>query len=124
MTDPVWSSPYPIQPTGLELTLYPRRVVIRYRQDKSDRTLELIGGGQIGPICNALDSCLELRIHDTNRQDGGQREFGRYRLEVWDEEGPVETLLFDSTRRRRQQPATAAGPGPSADWPDRAWQLQ
>ena len=44
-----------------------------------------------------VDSELfEIQILDQNAEDGGSREFGRYRVELWDEDCPFAKMEVDS----------------------------
>lgn len=97
MSVTAWKSEYPIRVVGIELTLHPRRLDIRYRESEaeSECTLGVLVPREVGAFCDKLDDCYELRIVDTNSEDGGQRNFGRYRLELWDEDNAIAAVLID-----------------------------
>jgi hypothetical protein len=85
----------PTRLTGLDFTLHPRRLLIRYRTGQLDSVLCVLDPGEFGRLCDVMEHCWEMRIIDTNAEDRGQRQFGRYRLEFWDEDGPIGTVLAD-----------------------------
>jgi len=93
--DPLWKSPFPIRVTGVDLLLQPRRATIRFSSGETEAKVSLLVPRDIGPIMDVIEHCAELRIIDTNTEDRGQRCFSRYRLEVWDEDNPIGTVLVD-----------------------------
>lgn len=91
--DPVvWKSPYPSQIIEVRLAVQARTVIVVFNSG----SLTLEAPRDMASLFEHIDDCFELRIIDRNLEDQAQLEFGKYRLEVWDEDNPLVTVICDA----------------------------
>ena len=83
-----WSAPADIE--DIRLIDHPRSAVVRSR----DFELTLARPEPLDALAAFLDAC-EIQIHDVNQESGGQLEYGRYRVEAWDEDAVLATVHCD-----------------------------
>jgi len=70
--------------------------VIEYSLEGKRRTLRLEGPRPLAALLSVLDPyCYGFRIYDRNAENAGQLEFGRYRVEFRDEDGPIAECIAD-----------------------------
>jgi hypothetical protein len=91
----VWKSPFPIRVIRVNLVLHPRRLTLHFTSGSSEAAVSLLAPRDVGTLIDSIEHCAELRLVDINREDGGQMCFGRYRLEVWDEDNRIEAIVVD-----------------------------
>ena len=85
-------SPYPSSVSSVLLTQYPRRVVITYTNSGIVYELRLENPDPLSAVVASLDACYQFRVVDVD----GQLEFGRYKIEIWDEDNCYAEFRVDS----------------------------
>ena len=56
--------------------------------------LKFVNPQPLAVLVEAFD-CYEVRVIDRNATEAAQLEFGRYRIEFWDEDDPVGEVVAD-----------------------------
>ncbi len=87
-----FETPYSATVTSVLFTQYPRRVVITITHDDIVYEFQLENPQPLSAVTFALDECYQFRVEDID----GQLEFGRYRIEIWDEDNPYADFTVDS----------------------------
>ena len=84
-------TPYPSCVTRVLLTQYPRVVVITFTNRDVVYELRCENPQPLSEVVAALDDCYQFRVIDN-----GQLEFGRYKVEIWDEDNSFAEFMVDS----------------------------
>ncbi|MEO8271004.1 MAG: hypothetical protein ABI557_14875 [Aureliella sp.] len=87
-----FETPYPSSVTRILLTQYPRVVVITFTNRDVVYELRFVNPQPLSEVVAALDDCYQFRVIDVD----GQLEFGRYRVEIWDEDNSFAEFTVDS----------------------------
>ncbi|WP_149499990.1 hypothetical protein [Roseiconus lacunae] len=87
-----FETPYPSRVKSVQITQYPRVAVITFEHGDTIYELRCADPRPVTAVVAALDDCYQFRIMDI----GGQLEFGRYRVEVWDEDNDFAEFTVDS----------------------------
>ncbi|MDB4744061.1 hypothetical protein OAF98_06195 [Planctomicrobium sp.] len=87
-----FETPYPSNVSSVLLTQYPRRVVITFTNSGVVYELRLENPQPLSAVVAAFDECYQFRVIDIN----GQLEFGRYIIELWDEDNCYADFTVDS----------------------------
>jgi lactoylglutathione lyase len=98
----VWKSVSPVEVEELRLIDQPRAVVICAR----GLELTLTRLEPLSEVGAFLDAC-EIQIHDVNQETGAQLEFGRFRVEAWDEDHVISSFRCDSFDVGLEAPSAA-----------------
>lgn len=80
---------------SLHITGFPRLVVIEYTLEGTRRSLRLENPSPLASLLSVFEECYGFRIFDQNQSEGNQLEFGRYRVEIWDEDGSMAECVAD-----------------------------
>jgi hypothetical protein len=78
----------------------PRAAVITCRIAGGDESLRLVNPQPLEPLVSVFEmmepGLSGIRIIDLNIRDKSQLEFGRFNVELWDEDGEVGTVIADA----------------------------
>lgn len=85
-------TPYPARVTRILLTQYPRVVVFTFTNQDVVYELRCQNPQPLSEVVGALDGCFQFRVIDLNHH----LEFGRYKLEIWDEDNSFAEFTVDS----------------------------
>lgn len=77
------------------ITNQPRQAVLVVAGAAETVQLTLVNPRPLAPLCENLDDCCEIRIVDVNHDEKGHLEFGRFRVELWDEDNSIGELVCD-----------------------------
>lgn len=80
----------------VRVSQHPREAVIEFNLDGQPRSLQLINPRPLSALMEVFDDCWSIRVIDKNLEEGNCLEFGRYRVEFWDEDGPAVEFLVDA----------------------------
>ena len=92
MSSYVFETPYPSNPTRLLITQYPRKATITFDNSGIVYELRLDDPKPLSNLTEALDDCYQFRVINI----GGQLEFGRYKIEIWDEDTSYAEFTVDA----------------------------
>ena len=92
-------TPYGIHVSELLVTRVPICApicaVVTFHSGEQRHVLRFTNPQPVSATTSVLDGeCRQLRITDRN-EDGAQLEFGRYNVEVWDEDNPFAEFTVD-----------------------------
>lgn len=79
----------------LQILDHPRRATIKYLLDGKRWCLQLDNPVPLTKLLAVFEECYGFRIYDRNVEEGNHLEFGRYRIEVWCEDGPMAECTAD-----------------------------
>lgn len=74
----------------------PRRVILEFQLDGRHQRIRFEAPVDPEPFLAALDDWWGIRIHDINQEHQQFIEYGRYRVEFWDEDNPRSRAYVDS----------------------------
>lgn len=75
----------------------PDEVVLELQMDgKHHHVLRFIEPVNGEPFLSVFDGCWGIRIHDINQEHQQFIEYGRYRVEFWDEDNPFSEVLVNA----------------------------
>ncbi len=80
----------------VHLSQYPRRAVATFSLEDNKHTLALDNPLSLEPLMYLLNGCWNIQITDRNIAEGNCLNYGRYRLGIGGEDGPVVEVLIDS----------------------------
>ena len=92
MPNYIFETPYPSCVSSVLLTQYPRRVVITFTNSDIVYEFQLGNPRPLSAVVGALDECYQFRVIDLDRQ----LEFGRYQVEIWDEDNCYAEFTVDA----------------------------
>ena len=81
--------------TKLTITQFPRDAVLKFSSGEETYDLRFDNPRPLMAITSALEDCDQVRISDRNA-NGMQLEFGRYNVELWDEDNPYAEFTVDA----------------------------
>ncbi|REJ91614.1 MAG: hypothetical protein DWQ34_14305 [Planctomycetota bacterium] len=90
-----YETPYPIEVVRLLITGSPRTVVLYFTVDGRESALRLNNPQPLESVVQRFDECYQIRIVDSHSA-GSQLEFGRYQVEIWDEDNPISEFRVDA----------------------------
>jgi hypothetical protein len=73
-----------------------RVAILRVVGNSKRSTIELVNPTPLSALIEVFADCYEIRIIDRNVEEKGQQEFGRYRVEIWDEDNKIAFFSTDS----------------------------
>ncbi|MEP3480269.1 MAG: hypothetical protein ABJZ55_13545 [Fuerstiella sp.] len=92
MSSYVFETPYPSNPDRVLFTQYPRRATIAFTHDDVVYEFRLENPQPLSAVTAALDDCYQFRVVDLDPQ----LDFGRYKIEIWDEDNDYAEFIVDS----------------------------
>ena len=92
MSDYVFETPYPSRVSRVLLTQYPRRAVITLTSGDVIYEFRLDNPRPLADVTAAMDDCYQFRVVDLD----AQLDFGRYRIEIWDEDNSYAQFVVDA----------------------------
>jgi hypothetical protein len=91
----MFETPYDIQVSELRITRPPIIAILKFTSGEVSHVLRFTNPRPVSATTRAFDGdCYQIRIGDRN-DDGMQLEFGRYNVELWDEDNPVAQFTVD-----------------------------
>src|SRR5262245_38866596 len=75
---------------------YPRTAVFEFQIGGRAISLTFTELQPVEQLTKVLDDCYEIRIYDRNVLEQNQLEFGRFRVELWDEDNVIGEFTADS----------------------------
>ena len=87
-----FETPYSATVASVLFTQYPRRAVITLTHDDIVYEFRLENPQPLSAVTSAFDECYQFRVVDID----GQLEFGRYRIEIWDEDNCYADFTCDT----------------------------
>ena len=87
-----FETPYPSCVSSVLVTQYPRRAIITFTNSETVFEFRLENPQPLSALTAALDECYQFRVVDID----GQLEFGRYKIEIWDEDNCYAEFIVDS----------------------------
>ncbi|WP_309397030.1 hypothetical protein [Cerasicoccus maritimus] len=91
--EPRWKSHYPIQEVD-HVLLKSNSISVEFSTAQGKELLRLVGP-ETPQHGSAFLYCQEIQIHDNNVEEGNSLEFGRWRVEIWDEDNPIDAFDCD-----------------------------
>ncbi len=95
MTTYCFESPYGIEVTQFNVTRYPLMATIVFTYDGLDYGFLLANPSPLAAITEAFDDCYQIRVVDLNAGGNNYLEFGRYKIELWDEDNALAEIKAD-----------------------------
>ena len=92
MSSYVFETPYPSRVSRVLMTQYPRRVVITLTSGDVVYEFRLENPQPLANVTRAMDECYQFRVVDLD----AQLDFGRYKIEIWDEDNDYAEFTVDS----------------------------
>ena len=92
MSDYVFETPYPSRVSRVLLTQYPRRAVITLTSGDVVYEFRLDNPRPLADVTAAMDDCYQFHVVDLD----AQLDFGRYRIEIWDEDNSYAQFVVDA----------------------------
>ena len=91
-----FETPYGIHVSELLVTRAPICAMVTFSSGEQRHVLRFTNPRPMSATTSVLDGeCYQLRITDRN-EDGAQLEFGRYNVEVWDEDNLLAEFTVDN----------------------------
>jgi hypothetical protein len=81
---------------AIRITDQPRIATVDFEDGGKRRTFQFRNPEPLASVVQFIGDCWEFRVIDLNRLEGNSLEFGRYRVELWDEDSPFATFVADS----------------------------
>ncbi len=81
--------------TRICVSQYPREAVVQFELKGRPESIIIANPEPLNALMAALENCYGIRVFDRNIEEGNCLEFGRYRVEFWDEDNPIADLLAD-----------------------------
>ena len=94
MTDRHYETRFGIEVYRLLITQYPREAWLTFAETEIVYELRLRNPRPLETLTEALTDCCRIRIIDRNA-DGDQQEFGRFTVELWDEDNRYAEFTVD-----------------------------
>jgi hypothetical protein len=95
MHDTTWTSAFPITLEEVRLFAQPRRAVLRLVGKGAPVEVTLVDPKPMSALADAFGDCCEVQIIDLRAAEKTQLEFGRYRVELWNDDNPIAELFCD-----------------------------
>ena len=73
----------------------PRSATLTVISGGHRHSLRLIHPSPLSSLVEVFGECYEIRLVDQNADGANQLEYGRYRLEICDEDGPIAEAMAD-----------------------------
>ena len=94
MADYHYESPFGMTATALHMTAYPRTATVSLEWNHQTGSICFDNPSPLAPMTEMFGELIQFRVIDRNSR-GEQRDFGRYLIEVWDEDNPIITIDAD-----------------------------
>ena len=95
MNEQIWKSPYDVEISELRVVNQPRSAVLSISNDGTITEVELKNPEPLSALLKSFEDCWEIKIIDRNKQENNQLDFGRYIVEILDEENVIGSLQCD-----------------------------
>ncbi len=95
MTEFVFESPMGVNFGSLSIDDGGNEAVVHYSNGGDHRSIRFLRPRPLSSLVRLFDEFSQLRIVDQN-SDGASLEFGRYQVQVWDEDNPYDEFFADS----------------------------
>lgn len=95
MTNYVFESPMGAEFGSLSIYDGGNEAVVNYSDDGDLRSIRFLRPRPLSSLVSVFDAFSQLRIVDQNLE-GASLEFGRYQVQVWDEDNPFDEFFADS----------------------------
>ena len=95
MNEQIWKSPFDVEVTELRVVNQPRSAILTISHAGTTTELELKNPVPLSTLLMSLDECWEIMIKDRNKLENNQLDFGRYLIEILDEENVIGSLRCD-----------------------------
>jgi hypothetical protein len=82
------SGPIEVQIIAEQPTAEPT-AVLSFASPDGKHSLRLFAPKPLSSLLAMFDNCYEIRLSDRNTAERNQLEFGRYQLQIWDEDNPI-----------------------------------
>ena len=92
MSSYVFETPYPSRVSRVLMTQHPRRVVVTLNSGDVVYEFRLDNPRPLADVTAAMDDCYQFRVVDLDTQ----LDFGRYRIEIWDEDTEYAQFTVDA----------------------------
>jgi hypothetical protein len=97
MTEYHYKSPFNLTVTDLHLAARPRVVSVTFAHNDALSVIHFDNPRPLVPLTEIVDTLVQFRIVDRNAT-GVHLEFGRFEVEVWDEDNPIARFDIDGYR--------------------------
>lgn len=94
MANYCFESPYGIVVTQLRATSSPNTATLVFEHNGAEYGFHCVDPRPLAAITDAFDDCWQIRVVDAN-ESGAQLEFGRFKVELWDEDNPYSDFVVD-----------------------------
>lgn len=94
-TEYCYESPFDINVSYVNIRAQPRSATIGFEFRGKPTRLTVMGPKILSSIAGLFDELWQIRIADQNLK-GSQLEFGRYEIQLWDEDGPYASFQCDN----------------------------
>ena len=85
-----------ISEVTISVTQTPREATVKFcLNDKEWHNLRFVNPRPPQGLMEFLDGCWGIRVIDRNTEENNQLEFGRFRVELWDEDNPISEFIVD-----------------------------
>ena len=95
MNEQVWKSPYDVDISELRVVNQPRFAILSISNGGTITEVELKNPEPLSALLKSLEDCWEIKIIDRNKQENNPLDFGRYIVEILDEENVIGSLQCD-----------------------------
>jgi hypothetical protein len=102
MSEPVYVSPVQASVEAVRITGGPTVAVVTLSSFDGATEIEFVQPSPFKALESLIEDCSEIRVLDLNSEGANSLEFGRFRVELWDEKSTVDWFHCDSFKVRHR----------------------